>query len=289
MAAAESIDAPEVIEKSVSEVIQESVEIVDQVSDYGFLIMDSLYLIVGGMLAIFMVHKLVSLLIYPHLKNLRMLKVVMGTLYVLILVIAVLVLLRKLGFDMTVIGRISILTVLISAVAVFFLVPFLPRLPFKTGHLVQLSGEMGVVDGISTYHTTLRKLDGTIAFIPNALLMAGKIINYHDTPERRISLELESGFDTDLDLLKARLLEIMQAEGRVLSEPSPPWVVITGVDARGAQLSAFCWVKNADWFTTRSDLWEAVLAMVRSTDGVSLSRSEQDIYLKNKVTGAVSG
>jgi len=279
----ENVDTPEVVEKTVTEAIQDSVEIVDQVSDYGFLIMDSLYLILGGMLAIFVVHKLVSYLIYPYLKDLRLIKVMMGALYVLILLVAVMILLKKLGFDVSVIGRVSILTVLIGAVAVFFMVPFLPRLPFKTGHLVELSGELGIVNSITTYHTTLRKLDGTIVFIPNALIMAGKIVNYLDTPERRISLEMEVGIESDLTLLKAHLIKIMQSDPRVLASPTTPLVMITGADASGAKISAFCWVKNKDWFATRGDLWVAVLALFAAHDSLSLSRPEQDVYVKDVI------
>ena len=246
--------------------------------------MNSLYLIMGGMLAIFVLHKLVSFLIYPRIGNRRILNVVMGALYVLILVVVLLILLKRLGFDVSIIGKISILSVLIGAVVVFFIVPFLPRLPFKTGHLVEVGGVMGVVDGISTYHTTLRKLDGTVVFIPNALLMAGKILNYHDTPERRIMLDVEAGIDTDLDLLKAQMLEIMRADERVLDKPAPPFVMVTGADASGAKVSGFCWVKNKDWFGARSDLWIAVLDAFRRHDQLSLSRPEQDVYVIEEKT-----
>ena len=166
-----------------------------------------------------------------------------------------------------------------GAVGLFFLLPFLPRLPFKVGHLVKLSGELGIVDSITTYHTTLRRLDGIIIFIPNALLMAGKIVNYHDTPERRISLDIEAGFDCDLDLLKTQLLRIMRSDERVLDAPTQPIVVVTRVDASGAKLSGFCWVENKHWFAARSDMWIALLDAIQADDKLSLSRPEQDVYL----------
>ncbi len=282
MATAENIENTETAELSVSEAIQESVELIDQVSDYGAVIRDSLYLIVGGMVIIFVIHLLISRLVYPRLKNLRILKILIGTMYVLILVVAVLVVLKQLGFDVSVISRISILAVLVGAVGLFFILPFLPRLPFKVGHLVKLSGELGVVDSITTYHTMVRKLDGTIVFVPNALLMAGKIINYHDTPERRITLDVEAGYDCDLDLFKAQLMQIMQADERVLDKPISPMVVVTGVDARGAKISGFCWVGNKHWFAARSDLWTALLEAVQANDRLSLSRPEQDVYVIEK-------
>ena len=60
-------------ELNVSEVIQDTAEITEQLSEYSTLIGSSLYLILGGMLVIFLLHKLASKVLYPHLtmKNLN--------------------------------------------------------------------------------------------------------------------------------------------------------------------------------------------------------------------------
>jgi len=58
-------------EKPVADIVQETAEIVEQVSEYGFLIVNSLYLIIIGMFAIFIIHKLVSKFLYPYLENRR--------------------------------------------------------------------------------------------------------------------------------------------------------------------------------------------------------------------------
>jgi small conductance mechanosensitive channel len=203
-------------ELNVSEVIQDTVEITEQLSEYSTLIGSSLYLILGGMLVIFLLHKLASKILYPHLKNRRLIKVIFGTFYVLILVIVVLMALRAVGFNVTLIGKISILVVLIGAVVVFFMVPFFPRLPFKIGHMIESNGVLGFVDNISTFHTTIRKLDGTMAFIPNPLVMATKILNYNDLPERRIDINLSVNTDCDLREAKALILRVINEEERVL-------------------------------------------------------------------------
>ena len=118
-------------ESFASDAIEETVKIFDQVSEYGSLITDSLYFIIVGILAIFILHKIASKFLYPYLNSTRLIKVAFGTLYVLILVVAVLMTLKGLGFDVKVMGKITILFVLVGAVVSFFLVPFLPRLPFK--------------------------------------------------------------------------------------------------------------------------------------------------------------
>ncbi|RLA19333.1 MAG: hypothetical protein DRQ61_10095 [Gammaproteobacteria bacterium] len=258
-------------ETLVMDSIQDTVALIDQVSEYGFLITNSLYFISFGMLSIYILHKLASKFLYPYLSNPRIIKVIFGTLYVLILAISVLLILKGLGFDITIIGKITILVILVAAVAVFFLVPFFPRLPFMLGHIVEINGALGIVDGISTFHTTIRKFDGTVVFIPNALLLAGKILNYSDTPNRRIELNLTISLDSDMECVKAQLVKIMSGDKRVLKDPAPPLIIVTSADAIGIKISAYCWVKNEDWLTTRSDLWLNVLNGFAGNEQISMA------------------
>ena len=79
--------------------MERAASIFEEVSGYGWLIVDSLYLIIAGMAIIFFLHKIASALLYPRLRNGRLVKVFFGTLYVLVLVITALVALRDLGFD----------------------------------------------------------------------------------------------------------------------------------------------------------------------------------------------
>jgi small conductance mechanosensitive channel len=272
-------ETPAVDESNVSEAIQETLEIAEQVSEYGSLISSSLYLILGGMLVIFLLHKLASKVLYPYLKNRRLIKVVFGTLYVLILVIVTLMALRAVGLDVTLIGKIAILIVLTGAVIVFFLVPFFPRLPFKIGHMIESNGVLGFVDNISTFHTTIRKLDGTMAFVPNALVMATKILNYHDLSERRIEINISVNTDCNLRTAKALVLRIMNEDERVLESPALPKAFIVNATASGTDITAFCWVANADWFATRSDLWLNIVDAIAADDQVTMSLPQQEVYL----------
>jgi small conductance mechanosensitive channel len=257
-----------------------------QVSDYGALILNSLYLIIAGTVLIFLVQKLVARFLYPHIKNKRIIKVAFGTLYTLVLVIILLLALRQIGFDVGLIGRLALVGVLIGAVVVFFLLPFLPRLPFVPGHMVNINGTLGIVDAISTFHTTIRKFDGSMVFMPNAVVMASNITNVHDTPSRRIDMEFSVNPDSDLAKAKAFLIDIAATDTRVLSEPAPPVIFITNADANAVHLSMYCWVLNADWLATRSDLWQGVMEQLKTQSDITLALPEQTIHMAQ--AGAVS-
>ena len=269
-------------EQSVASVIQEASEIVDQVNVYGSLITNSLYLIIGGMIVVFILHKLTSKFLYPYLKNTRLIKVFFGALYVLILVVTMLMVANRIGIDTSAIGKIALLSVLIGAVAIFFLIPFLPRLPFKIGEMIEILGVLGIVDNISTAHTTIRTFDGAMVFIPNPLVLASKITNFYELPERRIAMNLTVNLDFDIEEVRTLLLKIMNEDERVVKEPALPVVRATEANADGVELTAFCWVKNADFLDVRSDLWLRVVAAFNNDDHVTMSRAKQDIYIVDK-------
>ncbi len=280
--ALEKSDSNTTTVKPIGATLQQSTEVLNQLSEYGGLISKSLYFIIFGMFVIYILHKLTSKYLYPHMKKTRVIKVLFGTLYALILVVSVLVVLKKLGFDVRVIGKISILSVLVGAVGIFFLLPFLPRLPFKIGHMVEINGVLGIVDSISTYHTTIRQFDGTIVFIPNTVVMSNKIMNYHDIPERRIEMHLEISADSNITIVKELLLKIMNDDERILKEPAPS-LFITDADVTGIKISAYCWVNNGDWLSTRSDLWIAVQNEFINNDQLSMARTQQEVYLIDKI------
>jgi small conductance mechanosensitive channel len=276
-------------ENPVSEMIQATTKVIEQASEYGFVIFNSLFLIIGGLFVIFLLHKLASRFIYPYLGSGRLIKVSFGTIYVLIFVVMVLLALKTNGHDVSGIAQIALLGIIIGGVATYFLMPFLPRLPFKLGHMVEIDGVHGMVDTISPSHTTIRKSDGTMVFIPNAQILMSKIMNYHDTPTRRIEMKVSVKADSDIEEVRSILLRLMDTDERVQNSPSPPGVIVINANALGVEMAAFCWVKNADWSSTRSDLWRNVANAFNKDSRVTMSLPQQEVFLidGNKVTNNI--
>ena len=245
-------------------------EVLIQVSRYAELVLTGMLIMFGGMIAILLLYRLVNALIRPGGLFARFVKVAFGAIYALILVITVLVAAERLGYQVQGLGGIAILLVIVGAVIVFFLVPFLPRLPFVPGDMVRIRGTMGVVEAITAYQTVLRTFDGQTVYIPSALVMAGDISNFSQIPERRVELNIEVNATDDLSRARELVLAIMREQETVLADPEPA-VFITGVEDGRAGLFAFCWVKNADWFATRDALWLKVSSAVSEEPTVSLA------------------
>lgn len=260
----------------------EAEAVIGQLSSYGSIIVNSLYFLIIGMLVIFLLYKFANRYLYARIKAKRLVMVIFGTLYVLVFVIMGLLVLNRLGYDVSAIGELAVLVVLIGAVAAFFLVPFLPRFPFSIGQMIEINGVIGTVDAITAFHTRIRSFDGNVVFIPTALLLASRIVNYHLTTNRRVELNISVGGDGDLSRGKELLLEIMNADDRVLSDPVPVVYAVDG-NAVSIELTGFCWVVNNDWFATRSDLWFDVLDKFQADPTVNMAMDKQEMVLSGEV------
>ena len=179
---------------------------------------------------------------------------------------------------------VALLAVIIGAVVVYFLLPFFPRLPFMPGHTIESGGVMGTVDAVSTFHTTVRKFDGTMVFMPNALVLASKILNYSDTPTRRVEMALNVTPDSDLDSISERLVRLASEDERVVDDPAPA-VYAMSADATGVQMTLYCWVENADFLGARSDLWLRLVKMCNEEQGIHLALPRQQVQVLNPEQG----
>jgi small conductance mechanosensitive channel len=257
---------------------EDTAEVLTQLQGYGSMFVNGLYLIVVGLVLVFLLHKFASKFIYGRIKNKRLVRVTFGFIYLLVIVVTALLAMEKIGVDVEVISKFVFLILLLGAVAVYFMVPFFPRLPFTLGNMVEISGVLGFVDSISHFHTTVRKLDGTIVFIPNPVVLSSKILNFHHTPTRRVELMLSVNNDSDLTETIALFIRLMQEDERVLEEPAP-CVFVINVTASGVDLMAFCWVKNKDWFRTRSDLWLKLVDAFLKDERIAMSLPQQEVFV----------
>ncbi len=255
---------------------------VTELNSFGTVIANSLYFLIVAILVVFLVHKLARKFLFPRLANKRYAIVFIFTLHALVLVAALLLVLSRLGFDISVIAPGALLLVIVVAVIFLFIAPILPALPFRLGNMVEIGDVLGFVVFITPYFTRIRTFDGKTVFIPNALVWTKNIVNYHSTPNRRVELELNVSADHNLADARAVLTDIMRSDERVIDDPAPA-VRINAASADGVEMVGLCWVKNDDFLGVRSDLYEKVVDAAQSNAGISLSLDKQQVVLSGEV------
>lgn len=249
---------------------------ISKLTEYGGLIASGLLVMFGGMIAIFLLYRIVTKLIRPNGTYSRVIKVAFGAIYAMILVLTILLAAEKIGFDTSGLAGVAILLVMVAAVIVFFLIPFLPRLPFVPGDMVDVRGTMGIVEAITAYQTVIRTFDGQVVFMPSPMIMASPIINYSLHPNRRVQMDLEINATDDIIKAKVLTLDVMKAHENVLEDPAP-MVFVTGLADGKASLVAFCWVENANWFGTRDALFAQVAQAFTQDEHVSLAIPKREV------------
>jgi small conductance mechanosensitive channel len=251
-------------------------QILGQLTGYGELIATALAIMIGGMVAVLTLYKLAHALIKPGGAYARAMRVAFGAIYIMVLVVTILIAAERIGLPVHGLAGPAILIVLVISVIVFFIVPFLPRLPFVVGDMVQIKGVMGIVEAMTAYQVVIRSFDGQTVFMPTAIAMATPIHNYSLIPNRRIELNVDIYSNGDIEAVRSTLLTLMGYHKDVLADPAPS-VFVTSVTGEKASMVAYCWVVNADWFPTRDALWVSVAGEFAGRDDVSLALPQMEI------------
>ena len=87
--------------------------------------------------------------------------------------------------------------------------------PFKVGDFISANGYDGTVKSITMFYTNLTTLDNKEVHLPNGSLTNNTIINYSANPERRVDLEFNVSYSSDIEKVK-KLIEIVKRNIKLL-------------------------------------------------------------------------
>jgi small conductance mechanosensitive channel len=113
--------------------------------------------------------------------------------------------------------------------------------PFDIGDTVEVAGFGGTVMTIDLRATLLRTFDGRHLLVPNADVFTNAIINYSQTPRRRIQLTAGVAYESDLDAVEATALATIADIEGVLEEPAPA-IVFDNFGESSVDFSLYYWV-----------------------------------------------
>ena len=134
--------------------------------------------------------------------------------------------------------------------------------PFKLDDYIEAAGEEGTVEDIRLITTRLRTVDNRIIYLPNGTVSSGTIINYTESPLRRLDLLFSLPDAADTEAARDMLLALAAKDPRILHTPAP-YAVVVGRDEGGVHLSLRAHVKNPDYWDVRFSLLEAANTALR--------------------------
>ncbi len=203
-------------------------------------------------------------------------------LYVLVSIVTLSVLKVPMTSIITVIGTMGLAIGLalqnsLSNVAGGFLILF--SKPLKVGDYVNLGGVTGTVERIEILQTRIRTPDGLTVFIPNGNISGSTIINYNETPERRLDLQFGIAYDNDSEKAKKLILDILKNHPNALQTPAP-LVRIGEFGDSAVILDVKVWTTHEHYNTLKYDLNELV-KQTFDENGISFPYPQMDVHMNH--------
>jgi small-conductance mechanosensitive channel len=132
--------------------------------------------------------------------------------------------------------------------------------PVNVGDIVEVAEQSGTMKSIGFRSSVITNLHGADVIIPNSTLLSSNLINWTMSDEkRRVDIELNVVYGTDLIKVKKILKELFDSDERILKQPSPTLEIVELKDST-VDLLIYFWVVQVqyEWINTRSDLIFAI-------------------------------
>ncbi|MFH1686681.1 MAG: mechanosensitive ion channel domain-containing protein [bacterium] len=137
--------------------------------------------------------------------------------------------------------------------------------PFRKGDRVRLDdGTVCVVHAIGIRSTKFWTFENTLIIVPNADLMKSTIHNItYPFPQVRVRVDVGVGYHSDMDHVKAVMLDEAAKHELVLKDPAPSWYLLEFGDS-SLNVSLRCHVADvSDQFVVTAALREQILGRFR--------------------------
>jgi small-conductance mechanosensitive channel len=153
--------------------------------------------------------------------------------------------------------------------------------PFDIGEAIEVNGYAGTVTDIKIRDTTLRTWDGLLVILPNATVYTNAITNYSKVEQRRLSLEVGVGYETDLQKAHDVMLEVITGLSGVIKDDPAPSVVFQEFADSSINATLYFWFDPQETFLF-AVLDEAVkgIKVAFEKEGINIPFPIRTVYME---------
>ena len=160
--------------------------------------------------------------------------------------------------------------------------------PYKVGDYIEAQGYAGTVKEIQIFNTIIRTPDAQTVIIPNGALSTGTMKNYSTERYRRVDVEFQFAYGTDLDEVKQAIGDIQQACPQIVKQAvadSPvvaaPWIGLKQLGDSGVVVTTRSWCLSADYWPVYFYMTETVYQQLKAR-GFMFPFNRMDVKILNK-------
>ncbi len=147
--------------------------------------------------------------------------------------------------------------------------------PFETGDYISVPDAEGTVTQIGFIHTLLTTPDGKQIHVPNSTITGNTIVNYSQSPIRKVELTIPVPYSADLTQAKEIIRGVVERDNRVLEGSV---IRVENLSASSVDLFLRIPCSSADYWDLRPALLENIkIALDQS--GISIPYNQLDVHL----------
>lgn len=156
--------------------------------------------------------------------------------------------------------------------------------PFKVGDLVEVGGELGVIQTIGIFTTTMNSLDNKRVIQPNAQVFSGTIVNYNGNDTRRVDMVMGIDYGDNIGVAMETIERIVKGHPKVLQEPGVQ-IAVSNLGDSSVDLVVRPWCVPDDYWTVYFDLTRQMKEGLEAA-GCSIPFPQRDVHLYQQKSAA---
>ena len=118
---------------------------------------------------------------------------------------------------------------------------------FKKGDYIIVDGVEGNIIEINFLFTTLLTTDNKKITLPNSDIVNSPVTNLGANAKRRVEFTFSVAYESDVELVKKVVTDVMKSDGRVYLDPEP-FCRLKTMNASSLDFFANCWCDNEDYW-----------------------------------------
>ena len=152
--------------------------------------------------------------------------------------------------------------------------------PFKVGDFLEAEGVTGTVKEIQIFNTIITTADNKVIIVPNGGISTGIITNYSKEKYRRVDFEFSIGYGDDYDKAKAVLMELINADNRILKggDVAEPFIALKTLNSSSVDIVVRVWVEASNYWGVYFAMNESVYKEF-SKQGLNIPYPQMDVHV----------
>ncbi len=151
--------------------------------------------------------------------------------------------------------------------------------PFRVGDYVEFQNCTGTISSIEMTSTFIISDNGETIVLPNGTIFNGMLINHSKLCKKRVVWNISVAYGSNIELVRATALALLESNPDVLKEEKPPAVVISNLGDSAVIVSIRCWVDHTNYWKTLYWGYEEIYKSFNAA-GIQFPYPQLDVHMK---------